>query len=84
MDSFLHKFENVHPQFFDSLKEDNPNLTINDLKLSAYLKIGMSNKEIANVTHLTLGSVKSSINRLKKKLKMGADDSIRDFVLKYA
>ncbi len=83
-DSFLHKFEGVHPHFFDKLKEENPNLTINDLKLSAYLKIGMSNKEIANVTHLTLGSVKSSINRLKKKLKMHAEDSIRDFVLKYA
>ncbi len=83
-DSFLHKFENVHPQFFDRLKEENPNLTAEDMKLSAYLKIGMSNKEIANVTHLTLGSVKSKINRLKKKLEMGPEDSLRDFILKYA
>ena len=83
-DTFLHKFKDVHPKFFDKLKEENPGLTINDLKLSAYLKIGMTNKEIANVTHLTLGSVKSSINRLKKKLNMQAADSIRDFVLKYA
>ncbi|MBV6647841.1 MAG: tetratricopeptide repeat protein, partial [Cyclobacteriaceae bacterium] len=83
-DSFLHRFEDVHPQFFDKLKVENPNLTINDLKLSAYLKIGMSNKEIANVTHLTLGSVKSSINRLKKKLNIEAQGSIRDFVLRYA
>ncbi|MEP1035492.1 hypothetical protein [Ekhidna sp.] len=83
-DSFLHKFENVHPQFFDRLKDENPVLTNEDLKLSAYLKIGMSNKEIANVTHLTLGSVKSKINRLKKKLAMGPEDSLRDFMLKYA
>lgn len=83
-DSFLHKFENVHPQFFDKLKDENPALTNEDLKLSAYLKIGMSNKEIANVTHLTLGSVKSKINRLKKKLEMGPEDSLRDFMLKYA
>ncbi len=83
-DSFLHKFEDVHPRFFDKMKEENPSLTINDLKLSAYLKIGMNNKEIANVTHLTVGSVKSSINRLKKKLNMKAEDSIRDFVLEYA
>ncbi len=83
-DSFMHKFEGVHPHFFDKLKEENPILTIDDLKLSAYLKIGMSNKEIANVTHLTLGSVKSKINRLKKKLEMGPDDSVRDFMLKYA
>ncbi len=83
-DSFLHKFEDVHPQFFDKLKEENPALTNEDLKLSAYLKIGMSNKEIANVTHLTLGSVKSKINRLKKKLEMGPEDSLRDYMLKYA
>ena len=83
-DSFIHRFEDVHPQFFDRLKHENPNLTINDLKLSAYLKIGMSNKEIANVSHLTLGSVKSSINRLKKKLELGPDDSVRDYMLQYA
>ncbi|MEM7297536.1 MAG: tetratricopeptide repeat protein, partial [Bacteroidota bacterium] len=83
-DSFLHRFEDVHPQFFDRLKEENPNLTIDDLKLSAYLKIGMTNKEIANVTHLAIGSVKSKINRLKKKLEMGPDDSVRDFMLRYA
>ncbi|WP_462247310.1 tetratricopeptide repeat protein [Ekhidna sp.] len=83
-DSFLHRFEDVHPHFFDKLKDQNPILTVDDLKLSAYLKIGMSNKEIANVTHLTLGSVKSKINRLKKKLEMGPQDSLRDFMLKYA
>ncbi|MEO1253791.1 MAG: hypothetical protein AAFY41_02725 [Bacteroidota bacterium] len=83
-DSFIHRFEDVHPQFFDRLKHENPNLTINDLKLSAYLKIGMSNKEIANVSHLTLGSVKSSINRLKKKLELGPSDSVRDYMLQYA
>lgn len=83
-DSFLHRFEDVHPQFFDKLKDENPALTVDDLKLSAYLKIGMSNKEIANVTHLTLGSVKSKINRLKKKLEMRPEDSLRDFMLKYA
>ncbi len=83
-DSFIHRFEDVHPQFFGRLKSENPNLTINDLKLSAYLKIGMSNKEIANVTHLTVGSVKSGINRLKKKLNLGPDDSIRGYMLEYA
>ena len=83
-DSFLHRFEDVHPQFFDKLKDENPVLTVEDLKLSAYLKIGMSNKEIANVTHLTLGSVKSKINRLKKKLEMKPEDNLRDYMLKYA
>ena len=80
-DSFLHRFEDVHPRFFNTLKTANPTLTMEDLKLSAYLKIGMSNKEIANVTHLTPGSVKTKIHRLKKKLKLGPEDSIRDMMI---
>ena len=80
-DSFLHRFEDVHPRFFHTLKTANPSLTMEDLKLSAYLKIGMSNKEIANVTHLTPGSVKTKIHRLKKKLNLGPDDNIRDIIM---
>ena len=80
-DSFVHRFEDVHPGFFESLKKKNTSITINDLKLSAYIKIGMSNKEIANVTHLTLGSVKSKINRLKKKLGLSSEENIREYLL---
>ena len=80
-DSFLHRFEDVHPEFFNRLKGKNENLTLNDLKLSAYIKIGMSNKEIAQVTNLEVASVKRNINRLKKKLELGAEDSIRDFIM---
>jgi len=80
-DSFLHRSEDVHPRFFNTLKKANPHLTMEDLKLSAYLKIGMSNKEIANVSHLTPGTIKTKIHRLKKKLKLGPDDSIRDMMI---
>ncbi|HCX24178.1 MAG: hypothetical protein CMB80_14805 [Flammeovirgaceae bacterium] len=80
-DSFVHRFEDVHPGFFENLKKKSSSITINDLKLSAYIKIGMSNKEIANVTHLTLGSVKSKINRLKKKLELSTEENIREYLL---
>ena len=83
-DSFLHRFENIHPYFFKKLKNEQPSLSMDDLKLSAYLKIGMSNKEIANVTNLTTGSVKVKVNRLKKKLEMKPEENLRDFMFKYA
>ena len=82
-DSFLHKFNDVHPQFFDKLKDQYPALTINDLKLSAYLRIGMSNKDIAVASSLAPSSVKSKINRLKKKMNMGGDDNVRDYMIQY-
>lgn len=79
-ENFHNHFQDVHPQFFENLKQINPGLSNDDLKLSAYLKIGMSNKEIAGVIHLTVGSVKTKVNRLKKKLEMGPEDNLRNFM----
>src|SRR5690606_10704525 len=40
-------FENVHPSFFQNLVVKHPNLTKNDLRICAYLKMNLSNKEIS-------------------------------------
>ncbi|MGB3183733.1 MAG: tetratricopeptide repeat protein [Cyclobacteriaceae bacterium] len=80
-DSFVHQFETVHPRFFAELKERHPDLTLNDLKMSAYIKVGMGNKEIAQVTNLALSSVKKNINRLKKKLGLTPEESVRDYLI---
>ncbi|WNJ18421.1 tetratricopeptide repeat protein [Pontibacter sp. G13] len=80
-DSFVHQFDQVHPRFFDVLRNSYPGLTVNDQKICAYIKIGMDNKSIASVTDLTLNTVKSRIYRLKKKMGLEPDDSIREVVL---
>ncbi|MDN5217256.1 tetratricopeptide repeat protein [Fulvivirgaceae bacterium BMA12] len=79
--SFIHQFVTVHPNFFESLKKLNPDLTLHDLKLCAYLKIGMDNKNIAQVTYVAPDSVKKSITRLRKKLKLNQQQNIRHFVM---
>lgn len=78
---FVTHFESVHPDFFKRLKEEFPRLTSNDLKLSAYVKIGMGNKEIASIMGVEPSSVKSSLRRLKKKIAMEPEGSIRDYFL---
>ena len=80
-DSFIHQFDRVHPDFFQKLKTQYPSLSVNDLKISAYIKVGMDNKEIAQASNIALSTVKKNINRLKKKLELGAEESIRDFLL---
>ncbi len=82
-DSFIHQFELVHPIFFQNLKETFPSLTVNDLKLCAYIKVGMDNKEIANASNLALSTIKKNINRLKKKLDLAPSASIRDYLIQY-
>ena len=80
-DSFIHQFVTVHPDFFKSLKNQNPDLTLHDLKLCAYLKIGMDNKNIAQVTNVAPDSVKKSIFRLRKKLKLDPEQNLRRFIM---
>ena len=68
-------FEQVHPDFFNRLLALHPVLTQNDLRLCAFLYLGMSTKEIAAITYKEIRSVETARMRLRKKLgiEAGAD-----------
>ena len=70
-------FEQVHPDFFERLNAQHPALTQNDLRLCAFLYLGMTTKEIASLTYKEVRSVETARMRLRKKLgiESGADIS---------
>ena len=68
-------FEEVHPEFFERLKFAYPQLTQNNLKLCAYIKIGLSNKEISRLLLVSPESIKTAKKRLKKKLNILPGDN---------
>ena len=78
--NFSFHFQNVHPHFFKTLHEQYPDLTNNDIRISSYLKIGINNKEIAQLIGVEVGTVKTNLYRLKKKLGLGPDHSLRAFI----
>ena len=75
-------FDAVHPDFFSKLKEASPDLTENDLRLCAYIRIGMRAKQIAEMLHISADSVNSNRYRLRKKLGLERGESLDDFVRK--
>ncbi|MEO9853958.1 MAG: tetratricopeptide repeat protein [Reichenbachiella sp.] len=79
---FMYQFEKVHPKFFNELKEEYPSITQHDLRLCAYIKVGMDNKEIAQVSNITTAAVKKSINRMKKKMELSPEVDLRDFLIR--
>ena len=79
-ENFLYHFQHVHPQFLEKIKELGSELTTNEIKLCSYIKMGMNNKEIAQVSGVELGTIKSNINRLKKKLQLSPEDPLRTFI----
>ncbi|MCE7996904.1 MAG: tetratricopeptide repeat protein [Roseivirga sp.] len=83
-ESFTYHFEQVHPKFFNKLKAKYDDLSQNDLRLCAYIKVGLNNKVIAQMGNVTHAAVKKNVNRLKKKLGIGPDDSLRDFIIEFA
>ena len=79
-EQFKAHFENVHPEYFERLRHQFPALTPNETRLCAYLKMGMGNQEICQINGIASTSIKKSLNRLKKKLSLSAQDNLRDFI----
>jgi len=77
---FKIKFEEVHPGFFDRLKENYPGLTDIYIKLCAFLRIDLPTKEIAKLTNVTVAATKKSRQRLKKKFDLPTDTSLTEFI----
>lgn len=73
-------FEQVHSDFYESLSLRCPDLTDKEERLCAFLYLGLSTKEIADITYREVRSVESSRNRLRKKLGIDPDTTIRDFL----
>lgn len=78
---FLIKFEQKHPDFFKTLKECYPQLTTNDLRLCACLKLNMDTKDIASLMNLSIRAVENNRYRLRKKLNLQPAQNLNDFFL---
>lgn len=78
---FKKHFIEVHPDFFNSLIERFSELTNDDLKLCAYLKIQLSSKEIARLLNIETSAVNKRRNRLRKKLNMDSSENLHEFMM---
>ncbi len=73
-------FDSVHPDFFTKLKNISAELTENDLRLCAYLRIGMRAKDIASRALCLSGKRQHQPIPNKEKLGLEKDDSLDDFI----
>ncbi len=73
-------FEEVHPGYLKSLSKAFPHLSDTDLRMCAYLFLGMSTKEIASLRFKEVRSIESARNRLRKKLNLPAETNLKDFL----
>ena len=73
----------THDNFLQRFTEKYPKITHKDLKLVAYVRMNMSNKEIASLLNITLRSVDSGRYRLRKRLGINKDVNLNDFIMRF-
>ena len=79
-DTFKMYFEQINRDFTKKLKQINPDLTQNDIRLATLLKLNMTNKEISSILNITYQSVRNAQHRLKNKLGLDNHTELRDFL----
>lgn len=67
-DAFSTYFDKIHPNLLECLQKNYPGLTQRDLRICAYVVLGLDNREIANLTGVLPESVKRQKNRIRKRL----------------
>ncbi len=78
---FAHHFDQVHVNFLKNLREQFPQLSSNDYKLCAYLRMNLSTKEIAPLLNISIRGVEGSRYRLRRKLNLPNDANLTEFIL---
>jgi hypothetical protein len=80
---FEEYFNSVHPYFSINLLNENPKLTLDDLRLCYFLRLNMSSKEIAQITNKENHSIDIARCRLRKKFKLDRQCKLNEFLQRF-
>ena len=78
---FQEAFNNADSDFLKKVKAAHPNLTPNDLRLCAYLRLNLASKEIAPLLNISSRSVEIKRYRLRKKMELQHEKSLVEYIL---
>lgn len=74
-EEFEIRFQQVHNDFYDSLRAKHPDLTPSEERLCALLRLNLTTKEIAAINHQSIRGIEVTRGRLRKKLNLTGTDT---------
>lgn len=77
---FTGMFEQIHQTFFDNLKAHCEELTANDIRLIALIKMNLSSKDMAILFGISQDSLRVARYRLRKKLNLPQGENLSTFI----
>ena len=81
LDQIENQYLKEHEEFTKALAVLHPGLTVNNVKLCIFIKLGLTVKEIAQLTYKSPESIKVAKNRLKKKLNITPSTKLFTYLL---
>ena len=81
INEFETRFTGVYEQYYEKLKNLAPELSPNDLRICALMRLNISTKEIALLTNRTAGTVDNTRSSIRKKLKLEDDTNLQEYLL---
>jgi DNA-binding CsgD family transcriptional regulator len=66
----------------ESLKQHHPDLTTNDTRLAALIKINLSQSNMAELLNITSESVRKARYRMAKKMNLESDQEMVDYIVR--
>ena len=79
-DSFMETFGQLDPSFARNIRRSHPSLTDADIRLAAFIALGMDNKHIARVMAIRPESVKQARWRLRSKMALPSGESLEEAI----
>jgi tetratricopeptide (TPR) repeat protein/DNA-binding CsgD family transcriptional regulator len=80
-EEFEYRFQQIHSGFYERLRQLHPDLTLNERRLCAFLRLDMTTKEISDITGQSIRAIKMARVRLRSKLGLtNTDQEIFNFL----
>lgn len=77
LDEFNKRFTQIYEGFYHNLREIAPDITPNELKICALIRLNLTSKEIALLTNRTERTVENIRVNIRKKLKLSPESNLQ-------
>lgn len=82
-EEFEVRFQQVHTDFYKNIGKEFPDITLNELRLCAFLRLNMNTKDIAAITYQSTNSITVARWRLRQKFDLNKEESLSTFLTQY-
>lgn len=70
------RFKQVHKSFYQNLSQRFPDLSPNEKKICAFLRLNMTSKDIALLTYKSVNTINQARKRLRKKMNLSPNENL--------